>query len=130
MYHSKYGLGKHFLMKQKFGMNFISENDKQKLEKTKIEGEGVATTVVEKLNKTMFVKLQEIEGKREKATALERKLSKMADGPKKRQITYQKQQEEAMAIKYKRTPVDEERALHEAYQVWGLANSTRQSYFL
>jgi hypothetical protein len=69
-------------MKQKFGMNFISENDKQKLEKTKIEGEGAATTVVEKLNKTMFVKLQEIEGKREKATALERKLSKMADGPK------------------------------------------------
>ena len=76
------------------------------------------STVVEKLNKTMFTKLQDIESKREKATALEKKLSKMADGPKKRQIVYQKQQEEAMAIKYKRTPVDEERALHEAYQVF------------
>jgi hypothetical protein len=32
-------------------------------------------------------------------------------------MVYQKQQEEATAIKYKRTPVDEERALHEAYQV-------------
>lgn len=65
----------------------------------------------------MFNRLQEIEAKRERATALERKLSKMADGPKKRQITYQKQQEDALALKYHRTPVDEERALHEAYQV-------------
>ena len=30
----------------------------------------------------MFTKLQDIESKREKATALEKKLSKMADGPK------------------------------------------------
>jgi len=65
----------------------------------------------------MFHKVQEIEAKRERAAALERKLSKMAEGPKKRQIVYQKQQEEANAIKYHRTPVDEERAIHEAYQV-------------
>ena len=84
------------------------------------------STVVEKLNKTMFTKLQDIESKREKATALEKKLSKMADGPKKRQIVYQKQQEEAMAIKYKRTPVDEERALHEAYQVLYIFSSSNR----
>jgi hypothetical protein len=48
------------------------------LDKAKLEGEGATTSVVEKLNKTMFIKLQEIEAKREKATALERRLSKMA----------------------------------------------------
>ena len=98
----------------------LSETDKQKPDKPKADGEAAGPpplSVVEKLNKTMFIKLQDIESKRERATALERRLSKMTDGPKKRQLVYQKQQEEALAIKYKRTPIDEERALHEAYQV-------------
>jgi hypothetical protein len=33
--------------------------------------------------------------------------------------------EEALAIKYKRTPIDEERALHEAYQVKALPSHSR-----
>ena len=66
--------------------------------KSKGEGESAsssahsAASVVDKLNKTMFHKLQEIEAKRERTTALERKIFKMVDGPKKKAIVYQKQQ--------------------------------------
>lgn len=74
-----------------------SDNDK-KSDKSKGEGESAsssahsAASVVDKLNKTMFHKLQEIEAKRERTTALERKIFKMVDGPKKKAIVYQKQQ--------------------------------------
>ncbi len=61
--------------------------------------------------------MADVEEKREKALLLEKKINKMPDGPDKRKLMYKKQLQDAADRKRKKTPVDEERALHESYQI-------------
>jgi hypothetical protein len=70
-----------------------------------------------RLNGALNAKLTEIEAKREKALNTEKKLAKMSEGPEKRKLLYVKQQQENYQRKNKKSPIDEERSLHESYQI-------------
>ncbi len=80
--------------------------------------------IKERLNKALHERLAEIETKKEKAIALDKKIAKLPDGAEKRKLLYQKQQQENFNRRNKKSPVDEERALHESYQILlGVTNS-------
>ena len=49
--------------------------------------------------------------------ALDKKIAKLPDGSEKRKLMYQKQQTEENNRKHKKSPIDEERNLHESYQI-------------
>ena len=85
---------------------FFSESDKR-------EGK----TVKERLNESLNVKLMEVEKKREKNLILEKKIAKLPEGAERRKLIYQKQQQDNYNRRHKKFPIDEERALHEAYQI-------------
>ena len=84
----------------------ISESDKR-------EGKSVR----DRLNESLNAKLTEVEKKREKAIILDKKIAKLPDGPERRKLIYQKQQQENYNRRHKKYPIDEERALHESYQI-------------
>ena len=74
-------------------------------------------TVRERLNESLNVKLSEVEKQREKAIFLDKKIAKLPDGQERRKLIYQKQQQENYNRRHKKYPIDQERALHEAYQI-------------
>lgn len=71
----------------------------------------------DKIKEALNQRLSEVEDRREKALLLEKKIAKMADGPEKRKLVYRKRQQDESEKKRRKTPVDEERALHESYQI-------------
>ena len=71
----------------------------------------------ERLNKALNQKLEENELKKQRMIALDKKIAKLPDGSEKRKLTYQKQQQEEYQRKHKKSPIDEERNLHESYQI-------------
>ena len=74
-------------------------------------------TVKDRLDDALDEKLNEVERKREKLILLDKKIAKLGDGQERRKLMYQKQQTDAYNRKHKKTPIDEERALHESYQI-------------
>lgn len=76
-----------------------------------------ALSAKDRVNDALNARLAEVEEKREKALLLEKKIGKMADGPERRKLVYRKKQQEEYERKRKKTPVDEERLLHESYQL-------------
>ena len=71
----------------------------------------------ERLNQALHKKLDENEIKKQRMIALDKKIAKLPDGSEKRKLTYQKQQQEEYQRKHKKSPIDEERNLHESYQI-------------
>ena len=94
---------------QELSLGFFSESDKKS---TNLE-----LSIKNRLNGALSSKLMEIEAKREKALLVDKKLAKMPEGPEKRKLLYQKQSQENYQRKNKKSPIDEERALHESYQI-------------
>ena len=74
-------------------------------------------TVRERLNESLNAKLYEVEKKREKGILLDKKIAKLPDGQERRKLIYQKQQQDNYNRRHKKFPIDEERALHESYQI-------------
>ena len=71
----------------------------------------------ERLNESLNAKLYEVEKKREKGILLDKKIAKLPDGQERRKLIYQKQQQDNYNRRHKKFPIDEERALHESYQI-------------
>ena len=71
----------------------------------------------ERLNRALNERLEQVEMRKQRAVALEKKISKLPDGSEKRKLTYQKQQQEEYNRKHKKSPIDEERNYHESYQI-------------
>ena len=69
------------------------------------------------MNESLNAKLYEVEKKREKGILLDKKIAKLPDGQERRKLIYQKQQQDNYNRRHKKFPIDEERALHESYQI-------------
>ena len=69
------------------------------------------------MNESLNAKLFEVEKKREKGILLDKKIAKLPDGQERRKLIYQKQQQDNYNRRHKKFPIDEERALHESYQI-------------
>ena len=76
-----------------------------------------ALTPKDRLNKALNQKLDEVEIRKQRMVALDKKIAKLPEGSEKRKLTYQKQQTEENNRKHKKSPIDEERNLHESYQI-------------
>ena len=74
-------------------------------------------TVKDRLDEALDEKLAEVERKREKMILLDKKIAKLPDGQERRKLMYQKQQTDNYNRKHKKSPIDEERTLHESYQI-------------
>ena len=75
------------------------------------------TAIKRRLNKALNAKLEDVERKREKLVNLDKKIQKLPDGAERRKLIYQKQSTEDYNRKHRKSPIDEERALHESYQI-------------
>ena len=84
--------------------NCVSENER-------------ALTPKDRLNKALNQKLDEVEIRKQRMVTLDKKIAKLPDGSEKRKLMYQKQQTEENNRKHKKSPIDEERNLHESYQI-------------
>ena len=74
-------------------------------------------TVKDRLNEALNSKLMEVEYRREKMILLDKRIMKLPEGSEKRKLIYQRQTTENYNRKHKKSPIDEERALHESYQI-------------
>ena len=74
-------------------------------------------TLKNRLDEAVNEKLAEVERKRTKMILLDQKIKKLGDTPERRKLMYQKTQIENYNRKHKKSPIDEERALHESFQI-------------
>ena len=74
-------------------------------------------TLKNRLDEAVNEKLAEVERKRTKMILLDQKIKKLGDTPERRKLMFQKTQIENYNRKHKKSPIDEERALHESFQI-------------
>ncbi len=77
----------------------------------------VGKSIKEKINEALNKRLAEVESKREKILQREKKIAKLPDGPERRKLIFQKQQEEKSQRRNSSAPINEEQNLHESYQI-------------
>lgn len=65
----------------------------------------------------MNIRLAEVESRREKIIARDKRIAKLPDGPERRKLVFQKQQEEMKQRRNSSAPINEEQNLHESYQI-------------
>ena len=71
----------------------------------------------ERITENLNMKLTECEQLKEKYLLIDKRISKLPDGPERRKLIYQKNMREKEEKRKNKGPVDVERQLHESYQM-------------